>query len=131
MSGGAFEFVMSNLVDSTGTMFSSNSGFSTYPNKRYYDKYSYGTSYTEYTRGKLGDATKEMAPTGIRGNWYSGYAFFPHSSSPWFVRGGSYGSGSSAGLFGFLRYYGNAFDNYSARASLVVGQSSDDDSDFN
>ncbi|MDO4369481.1 MAG: hypothetical protein Q4C29_02985 [bacterium] len=138
MSGGAYEYMMGDLISSTGVMMSGyqtssnyHSGFTGYlysggdytgtydfPNKRYYDKYSYGASYTEYTRGKLGDATKEMAPTGTSGNWYSDYAFFLGSSSSWFLRGGYYYDGSNAGLFNFNGSYGSAESNRSARAVI-------------
>ena len=103
----------------TGYLYSGGQTTLTYdfPNKRYYDKYSYGTSSTEYTRGKLGDATKEMSPSSNYG-WYSDYAGFPSSNYPWFMRGGGYGSGSSAGLFGFIGNSGVASDNGSARAVL-------------
>ena len=63
MSGGSWEYVMGNMVNSSGAFYSSYASFTPEPEARYYDKYSYGTSITEYTRGKLGDATKEMAPT--------------------------------------------------------------------
>ncbi|MDO4369227.1 MAG: hypothetical protein Q4C29_01675 [bacterium] len=138
MSGGAYEYMMGDLVSSTGVIMSgyrtrnnNHSGFTGYlyyggqttltydfPNKRYYDKYSYGTSETEYTRGKLGDATKEMAPTGTSGNWYLDYALFPCSGSPWFMRGG-YNDGSNAGLFNFGAVSAYA-GGYSARA-VVFG----------
>ncbi|MDO4369248.1 MAG: hypothetical protein Q4C29_01780 [bacterium] len=119
MSGGAEEYMMGNLVDSTGAMYFSGSGFSTYPNKRYYDKYSYGESETEYTRGKLGDASIEMAIAGTGGNWYSDYAYFPGSSYSWFMRGGYYSSGSTAGLFGFSGDDGAAAAGYfSARVVI-------------
>ena len=119
MSGGAYEYMMGNMVNSSGAMYSSSSGFSTYPNKRYYDKYSYGRNSTEYTRGKLGDATKEMSPSSNYG-WYSDYANFPFSSISWFVRGGYYSRGSAAGLFDFSRYDGSANNSNSARA-VVFG----------
>ena len=118
MNGGAFEYVMGNLANSSGEMYSSSSGFSTYPNKRYYDKYSYGTSSTEYTRGKLGDASIEMIPTGASGNWYSDHAYFPNSSNSWFLRGGLYYNGSNAGLFNFSGFDGDANRNYSTRAVI-------------
>ena len=138
MSGGAWEYMMGDLVSSTGVMMSGyqatnnvHSGFTGYlysggnftgtydfPNKRYYGKYSYGTIETEYTRGKLGDATKEMAPTGTTGNWYSDYAFFPYSNVPWFLRGGSSNYGSNAGLFNFNWSGGSASNGYSARAVI-------------
>ena len=139
MSGGSYEYMMGNMVYSNGQQMSGyktsnnyNSAFTgilydggrtftgiyAFPSKRYYDKYSYGTRATEYTRGKLGDATKEMAPTGTSGNWYSDYANFPSSSTPWFLRGGSYSDGASAGAFRFSHYYGSAYTYYSARAVL-------------
>ena len=120
MSGGSWEYVMGNMVNSSGAFYSSNAGFSSTPNAKYYDKYSYGTSITEYTRGKLGDATKEMAPTGSTGNWYSDYARFPYSSTPWFSRGGHYSSGADAGAFNFNEINGFASSNYSSRAVLLV-----------
>ncbi len=141
MSGGAYEYMMGNMVYSNGQQITgSGNGGSTYnsaftgvlstggsftgtyafPSKRYYDKYSYdASSNTTYTRGKLGDATKEMAPTGISGNWYGDYAYFPYGSSPWFLRGGYYGDGTDAGAFYFLNYYGCAGTNSSARAVLL------------
>ncbi len=139
MSGGAEEYMMGNMVYSNGQQMSGsqtsgnrNSAFNgvlsdgtsftgtyAFPSKRYYDKYSYGTSNREYTRGKLGDATKEMAPTGTTGNWYRDYAYFVTSSSPWVLRGGRYGSGTDAGAFSFLGQNGNAYTSYSARAVLL------------
>ena len=138
MSGGAYEYMMGNMVYSNGQPMSGyqttnnyNSAFTgilsngtsytgtyAFPSKRYYDKYSYGTSYTEYTRGKLGDTTKEMAPTGTSGNWYGDYAYFPVGSSPWFIRGGGYGGGALAGAFVFSYNNGYAIADCSARAVL-------------
>ena len=121
MSGGAYEYVMGNMVNSSGAFYSSNAGFSSTPNAKYYDKYSYGTSNTEYTRGKLGDATKEMAPVSSSNtSWYSDYAYFPSSSSPWFLRGGYYGVGAGAGAFNFLSDLGSAYSSSSSRAVLGV-----------
>ena len=99
-----------------GTTFTGTYAF---PSKRYYDKYSYGTSNTEYTRGKLGDATVEMAPTGGSGNWYQDYAYFVSSGSPWVMRGGYYSNGANAGAFNFNNNYGYASTYYSARAVLL------------
>ena len=139
MSGGSREYMMGNMVYSNGQPMSGirtsnnyNSGFTgilynggtsftgtyEFPSKRYYDKYSYGTSYTEYTRGKLGDATIEMAPTGTTGNWYGDYANFPGGSYPWFIRGGNFGDGAYAGAFDFNGGIGHAVTDISARAVL-------------
>ena len=138
MSGGAYEYMMGNMVYSNGQQMSGyqsnnnyNSAFNgvlsdgtsftgiyAFPSKRYYDKYSYGTSQTEYTRGKLGDATIEMAPTGTTGNWYGDYANFPYGSNPWFFRGGLYGNGADAGAFSFNVDSGRAATSNSARAAI-------------
>ena len=101
---------------SDGTTFTGTYAF---PSKRYYDKYSYGTSSSEYTRGKLGDATKEMAPTGTTGNWYQDYASFVYYNSPWVMRGGNYFNGANAGAFDFNNDNGSAYTNISARAVLL------------
>ena len=139
MSGGSREYMMGNMVYSNGQQMSGystssnqNSAFTgilydggasftgtyAFPSKRYYDKYSYGGSNTEYTRGKLGDATKEMAPTGTSGNWYSDYAYFMGYIYPWVLRGGEYSNGANAGTFKFNISVGNA-NIYSARAVLL------------
>ena len=142
MSGGAFEYMMGNMVWNNGQQMSGyqtgnnyNSAFTgilydggkgtsftgtyAFPSKRYYDKYSYGTSETEYTRGKLGDATKEMASTGTSGNWYSDRAYFVNSNDPWVLRGGNYGNGAVAGAFDFDDNVGFAYTYSSARAVLL------------
>ena len=67
MSGGAFEFVMGNMVDSSGNFYSSNAdqwSSTTKPLAKYYDSYTYNTGWVRYTRGRLGDATVELKPTG-------------------------------------------------------------------
>ena len=140
MSGGAYEYMMGNMVYSNGQPMSGNqttnnynsaftgilynggtsfTGTYAFPSKRYYDKYSYGTSNTEYTRGKLGDATIEMAPTGTRGNWYQDSAFFVYGSYPWFIRGGLYVNDAAAGTFSFYGSNGAASVSISARAVLL------------
>ena len=143
LSGGATEYMMSNMVWTngqvmsgnstsnnhnsafTGILYDSNKGTSftgtySFPSKRYYDKYSFGTANTEYTRGKLGDATVEMAPTGTSGNWYSDYAGFPYNYSLWFIRGGNYSRGASAGAFYFVGGDGSAATGCSTRAVLTI-----------
>ena len=121
MSGGAYEYVMGNMVNSSGTFYSSSAGFSTPPDSIYYDSYTYGTSSTTHGRGKLGDATKETLKTFGRssGGWYSDYAYFPNSSSSWFYRGG-YSIGSYTGLFHFDIYTGGSHSFRSARAVACV-----------
>ena len=91
------------------------SGRYSFPSKRYYDKYSYGTDGSWHTRGKLGDATKE---TRTNYNWYSDYDVFVNESNPWVVRGGSYNDGASAGAFNFGCNIGSASIGYSTRAVI-------------
>jgi hypothetical protein len=66
MNGGAFEYTMGVTYDTAGTApYYSSIRFYSRNNARckYYDLYTYGTTYNDaaaYTRGKLGDATKEV-----------------------------------------------------------------------
>ena len=141
MSGGALEYMMGNMVYSNGQQMSgystsknNNSAFTgilqygevsftgtyAFPSKRYYDKYSYDAlSNTTYTRGKLGDATKEMAPTGTTGNWYSDHAVFMQYDHPWVLRSGAYSYGAYVGAFNFSCTDGGAYTEASARAVLL------------
>ena len=120
MSGGAWEYAMGNVKDSSNAFYSSNAGFTTAPNTKYYDSYKYDSSNTTHARGKLGDATKETLATfgSGAGGWYSDYAFFPGSSFSWFLRGGYYGFGTVAGVFYFNDSDGGGYLNYSARAVM-------------
>ena len=141
MSGGAFEYVMGNIVYSDGTTMmsgyttSQNSGYTgiiydsgnytsytetySYPENKYLDKYSFGTSNTQKKRSKLGDAVKEVTATSSTG-WYSDYGYVAFASSPWFLRGGFYGSGASAGVMHSYYYYGEAYTGRSARVVVFA-----------
>ena len=123
MSGGAWEYVMGNMVNTSGEFYPSSAGtFS--PDVKYYDAYTYYASGGDaiHGRGKLGDATKETLKTfgSGTGGWYSDYAYFPYSTTSWFTRGGSAGSGASAGVFVFNNYFGGGDSSHSAR--LVVSR---------
>ena len=121
MSGGAFEYVMGNMVNSSGNFYSSYAGFINIPDAKYYDKYTYGTNVTIQGRGKLGDATKETLVTfgNEKGGWYGDYANFVYSSHSWFHRGGYCNAGSSGGVFDFLNYLGEKLEFYGTRAVLT------------
>ena len=101
MSGGASEYTMGNIVSNDGTtMIPSSSGYTTslYPDSKYYDKYSYGTSGDSRIRSKLGDGIKEVYK-GDEG-WYSDGSYVADSDNPWFVRGANRSNDSSrAGVF--------------------------------
>ena len=138
MSGGAYEYVMGNIVSNDGTTMMSgystsyNSGYTgiiydsgsyssytgtySYPENKYIDKYSFGTSNTQRIRSKLGDALKEVY-NGSYG-WYSDLSYLARSSGPCIGRGGLYDYSSDAGVFCSFSTYGSAFSNYSSR--LVI-----------
>ena len=122
MSGGAWEYVMGNMVNSSGDFYPSSLGFSETPDSKYYDSYTYGTSSTTHGRGKLGDATKETLKIfgNDLGGWYSDLARFPSSSYSWFNLGGYYYNGSNAGLFNFNNSHGGSDSSRSARAVACV-----------
>ena len=121
MSGGSWEYVMGNMVDSTGVFYSSNAEFSSIPEDKYYDKYTYSTDELVHSRGKLGDATKEtLAVFGnSSGGWYDAYTNFTNSSYPWFGRGGIYADFAVAGLFYFGRDNGFDHTGISTRAIFI------------
>ena len=112
MSGGAWERTMGNMVNSNGEFYASSSGFSSAPEAKYYDKYTNDTVNTTYSRGKLGDATKETR------SWYSDYANLVYSSISWFFRGGDYSGGTGAGVFFFGGSHGGVLVNNGSRAVL-------------
>lgn len=116
MSGGANEYVMGVQKTSTGTIQYQSSGFSSsnMVESKYYDLYEYGTSTSDYSRSKLGDATGETR------NWYSDTQSFIYSSGGWFMRGGNYPHGSYAGAFYFNYNLGYAYGNTGARAVLLL-----------
>ena len=121
MSGGAWERVMGNMKNSSNAFYSSNAGFTTAPDAKYYDSYKYDSSSNKtHERGKLGDATKETLTTfgSNTGGWYSDYAYFPSSSYSWFLRGGFYSNGTHAGVFNFNKGVGGGGSDSSARAVL-------------
>lgn len=115
MSGGANEYVMGVEKTSNGTIQYQSSGFnaSNMVESKYYDLYEYGTSTSDYSRSKLGDATGETR------NWYGDTQNFISSSNGWFVRGGDYYNGSGAGAFYFSNYAGYA-SGTGARAVLLL-----------
>ena len=127
MSGGLKERVMGNTTDANGRFHAGRSGtWSTdlYPSLKYYDSYTYGTTYddaTAYKRGKLGDATKEiLRAVSTSGGWYSDLSWFPHHGDSWLRRGGYFDGTIRTGVFAFDRHHGgNRFD-CGSRVALVI-----------
>ena len=90
MSGGANEYVMGNVVSNDGTTMTTNeSGFTIYPEDKYYDKYSYSGSLDLRIKSKLGDGIKEVYNTNNHG-WYNNNSGVISNNYAWFVRGGAY-----------------------------------------
>ncbi len=140
MSGGTWEYTMTGIDDGTGSGKLSagrnnlaNSGFNgilTCPScengngsittvtdgidqptdPRYYDIYKYDSSSTTYSRGILGDGTKEVGPFQIEtyltesrnvNSWYDDESWLINSTSPWAERGGGSNNGIGSGVFTF------------------------------
>ena len=136
MSGGSSEYTMSNISSVSGSyaLTSSASGFSsnwyTSSTAKYLITYAYGggssnDNQTAYNRGRLGDATGEVAQldrSGLYGSgWYGEYAIFPYRYWPWFLRGGNSSNETRAGTFNFNAEQGAQGTGQinSTRASLV------------
>lgn len=126
MNGGANDCVMGNEVNTSGTFFSSSAGFTTSPLTKYYDKYSYNTSrYSKesISRGRLGDATKEMTKVYVDnkgGSWQGSFRYFP-TSSPWFFRGGRAGNSDSYDIT--VSSGNNGISDYTASSRPVLAVS--------
>ena len=119
MSGGAYEYTMANIVSNDGTtMIPSSSGFTTHPDAKYYDKYSFSTSNESRIRSKLGDGIKEVYK-GSSAGWYGDYSRLATSSDPWFNRGGNYSLGANAGAFNSDYYDGVASSTVSSRLIIT------------
>ena len=136
MSGGSHEYTMGNTIyidDEnmiSGYTSTANSGYTgiiydggnystftgiSYPETKYYDKYSFGVT-SDFKRGKLGDATKEVKQDESEtGNWYSQSSNMPNRAASWSLRGASYEYLTSAGIFAHNYHYGNAASSYSSR----------------
>ena len=131
MSGGSWEYMMSGMDDNStgdgytgklasGTDNTHNSGFNglltisgeTVSNgidlptdERYYNKYKYSTSDTTYSRGILGDATKEMGPFQTLNDsinissWHDDLISMSYTNLPGITRGCDYRYGTNAGIF--------------------------------
>ena len=123
MSGGAWERTLGFLIDSNKEPIYSASGFnaSNMPDLKYFDAYTITTGDYDYTKGKLGDATREIIKTtaGNTAGWYDDRSYMPVVTGPWFYRGGSAHLNSEAGLFAIYRASGGNATNNGSRAVVV------------
>ena len=126
MSGGAWEYVAGyvNNGDSNLTSYGSSLVNGDAKTKNVYNKASSDNNTNNYNAnsGKYGDTVYETSANGnsSSSSWYGDYSYFPHTSSPFFLRGGAYGNGTSAGVFYFFLSVGNSNSNFSFRPVLVA-----------
>ncbi len=143
LSGNAYERVAGYIPNGTSQLLSYGSpmitsttdgantnGYLSYSTKYvtaypYSSSDSYESNYNQYaavdssTYG-YGDAVLETSTTGEGStSWHGDYSYFPHSTFPFFIRGGYYGYGSNAGLFSFSDTVGYGSSNGSFRAVLA------------
>jgi len=126
MNGGSIEYVMGVMYNSENTTLNvALSGFTQSiidgPSmQKYIDKYNYGTSMSDYTRGILGDATREILKvSGTSGGWNHDNSYFVQSTNSWISRGGNSGGNENTGIFNFYRGNGTSNATYSSRSVLV------------
>ena len=126
MSGGAWEYVAAyvNNGNSNLTNYGSSLVNGDAKTKNVYSKGSSDSRDNNYSAnsGKYGDAVYETSANGnsSSSSWYGDYSYFPGTSGPFFLRGGDYNDGTSAGVFYFLNDDGYSYSNYSFRPVLVA-----------
>ena len=122
MSGGAYDYVMGNMVNNDGTF---NSGYADFakstgvivqnPDAKYYNMYAYGTSLNDIIKGHLGDATKETQ------FWYGNAVGMVSTVHPWAIRGSTYDGKTSTSIFASNAYDGDPRSGMSFRVVLISG----------
>ncbi len=106
--------VMGIAVDESGNFLPGDSGFTTPPDSKYYDIYSFSGSF----RGHLGDATREVYNPKIDENkdylyWYTSTGGFPwRLSDPWIIRGGASWYPDMSGIFAFGSNNGHNYNSW-------------------
>ncbi len=133
MSGGAHEYMAAYMVGQSSAI-SGLDDSKLEEKTQYFDEYEETSSFSDYGKRKLGDATAEMGPfyyyydkDGASVNykrahnaWYADLSNFVDSTYPWFYRGGNCDDGVLAGQFYFNRVTGGAYSRISARLVLAV-----------
>ena len=112
MSGGSWEYVMGNYNDILG-----NSGFSSMPEAKYYNKYTASEINTACNGGEcISQGLSEVA------GWYNDYHTMIGDTSPWLLHGGSRSDNTSAGVFHFgtTNYRGGAYSGHSFRLVISI-----------
>ena len=126
MSGGAWEYVAAyvNNGNSSLTSYGSSLVNGDAKTKNVYSKGSSDSRDNNYSAnsGKYGDAVYETSANGnsSNGSWYGDCSDFPYTGYPFFERGGDYGYGTYAGVFGFHSIGGGNDSSISFRPVLVA-----------
>ena len=133
MSGGAWEYVMGLLSDSSNNIIPASTGFQAdqfsnpkngnYIAPKYYDVYKNEGNVINDYKGADRPGNAIFETKGAINNyktWNGDCAYFPTSSSPVFGRGGSYNNGASAGVFCFYGNNGSASSHASFRPVFVA-----------
>ena len=126
MSGGAWEYVAGYVNNGHGNLTSYGSSLvnGDAKTKNVYSKASSDNNTNNYNAnsGKYGDAVYETSANGnsSNGSWYGDCSGFPGAGGPFFVRGGGYSDGTTAGVFYFYNSNGTSYSNSSFRPVLVA-----------
>jgi hypothetical protein len=124
MSGGSYEYLaayVNNANDYLGQGSSIIDAAS-----QYKDVYTVGTTDDQASNYALsinfkGDAIYETSYSYSGTNsWYGDYSYITYTTFPWFLRGGNWSQGSSAGVFTFYRIRGTGLSTISFRPVLAV-----------
>ena len=133
INGGAWEYVAGYITNGNGNLSTYGSSFATETTSTpYRTVYPYNSSsdggannWTAYnainatTTTRFGDGILETSTEGTGyTSWRRDYSFFPHTTGPFFIRGGKYNMGSDAGAFAFFCKSGSTYDDVSFRVVL-------------
>ena len=119
MSGGCWDYTMTNSVNDVGEFNGVNWNSSMYLINKYYDKYSYSSS-NILSKAKLGDGSKEVLDEVLNNNGWNriNNIIIPFSDGPWALRGGYLYHKSS--IFTIDDVNGGAHTNVSSRPVLTI-----------
>ena len=126
MSGGAWEYVAAYVNNGNSSLTSYGNSLYTSTDSKTKNVYAKGSSDNNSSNysanaGVYGDAVYETSASGSGStSWYGDYSIFPYTDWPFFVRGGDYDNGSSAGVFYFNNNSGYGDGNISFRPVLVA-----------
>jgi hypothetical protein len=125
LSGSAWERVSAYVDNTNGNLTVQGSSIITADGK-YKNIYTKGSIDDQATNYDLAinfkaDAVYETS-NNINGpySWFGDYSIIPNNGNPWFIRGGYWSSGSTAGAFHFYITYGGPYSNSGFRPVLLV-----------